>query len=162
MRLKHYAASEHMAFEWDVSYDHLDRYDKPTGFWVSVVGEDDWYNWCKDSEYRVETLENEYDVVLSPDANILIIDTSEGVQSLADEYRLTQRHDASPLQAELYTYPDWARIKSKYDGIIIAPYQWSCRLDVFWYYSWDCASGCIWNTAVIESVTLMSRERQEA
>lgn len=38
--------------------------------------------------------------------------------------------------------------KSVYDG---APYQWECRLDrdTFWYYSWDCASACIWNLQAV-------------
>jgi hypothetical protein len=49
---------------------------------------------------------------------------------------------------------DWRRVASVYDGIIIAPYQWSRRLDggARWYYGWDCASGCIWNATAIARV----------
>jgi hypothetical protein len=40
---------------------------------------------------------------------------------------------------------DWERLAKEYDGVEIAPYQWQRRLsDQRWYYSWDCASGCIW------------------
>ena len=49
---------------------------------------------------------------------------------------------------------DWAEVASKYDGIIISPYQWSLRLDMemMWYYGWDCASGCIWNISAIKEL----------
>lgn len=42
----------------------------------------------------------------------------------------------------------------RYDGIIIAPYVWSLRLDIdfFWYYDWDCASGVIWNSAAVSNL----------
>ena len=47
---------------------------------------------------------------------------------------------------------DWPKVAERYDGIIIAPYQWSRRLDgPMWYYGWDCASGCVWRArAVLE------------
>jgi hypothetical protein len=31
------------------------------------------------------------------------------------------------------------------------------RMGLMWYYGWDCASGCIWDTSVIERVTLEPR-----
>ena len=46
------------------------------------------------------------------------------------------------------------------DGIIIAPYQWYCRMTVDWYYTWDCASGCIWNLDAIESVNAVTAVTQ--
>lgn len=41
---------------------------------------------------------------------------------------------------------DWPRLATEYDGIEIAPYLWERRLseECRWYYSWDCASGCLW------------------
>jgi hypothetical protein len=47
---------------------------------------------------------------------------------------------------------DWGRVAEQYHGIVIAPYQWSLRLDLMWYYGWDCASGCIWDTWIVERV----------
>ena len=47
---------------------------------------------------------------------------------------------------------DFLKVMDEYDGIIIAPYQYSCRLmnsSTAWYYGWDCASGCIWNLGCI-------------
>jgi hypothetical protein len=49
---------------------------------------------------------------------------------------------------------DWKKVKKHYKGIIISPYQWKLRLDtrVFWYYGWDCSSGCIWDLSCITNV----------
>ena len=58
---------------------------------------------------------------------------------------------------------DWKKVKSKYQGIIIAPYQWSCRLnlDSNWYYGWDCASGCIWDLDCIKDFKLITCNVEE-
>ena len=53
-------------------------------------------------------------------------------------------------------YIDWSSTYKNYDGIVIAPYQWNCRYgDHIWYYTWDCASGCIWNIDAIEKIELI-------
>ena len=51
----------------------------------------------------------------------------------------------------------WQDVALDYQGILIAPYQWSLRLDkdFRWYYMWDCASGCIWDLSAIASLTLL-------
>lgn len=52
---------------------------------------------------------------------------------------------------------DWLKVKQKYQGIIIAPYQWKCRMaqETKWYYGWDCASGCIWDLDCIDEFKLI-------
>lgn len=42
---------------------------------------------------------------------------------------------------------NWAKVAENYDGIEIAPYIYKARMGHFWYYGWDVASGCIWNTS---------------
>lgn len=42
---------------------------------------------------------------------------------------------------------DWSKVAEHYDGIEIAPYIYKARMGHFWYYGWDVASGCIWNTS---------------
>lgn len=51
-----------------------------------------------------------------------------------------------------YEYIDWASVCRAYQGIVISPYFWSRRMGPMWYYSWDCASGVIWDADAIESV----------
>ena len=43
---------------------------------------------------------------------------------------------------------DWPRVASDYAGIEICPYLSSKRMDEdsFWYYGWDVASGCVWDS----------------
>jgi hypothetical protein len=43
-----------------------------------------------------------------------------------------------------------------WDGLEIAPYLHRMRLSSFsWYYTWDCASGCIWNASRV-SIKLLN------
>lgn len=136
-------------------------YMKPNGFWVSVAGPDDWPAWCRREEFRVDTLEHRSVVVLADDANILHISTPEQL----DEFHLKFCVDdvdfprsrpwmfEAGLDERKYWSLDWAAVAQQYQGVIIAPYQWPRRLDVMWYYGWDCASGCIWDLDAIVSVT---------
>lgn len=56
---------------------------------------------------------------------------------------------------------NWPMVADRYQGIVIAPYLWSRRMDGgLWYYGWDCASGCIWDAAAVASVT--ARQAAEA
>lgn len=152
--LKHYARGDFAGLDRDYDYSRRRvRDDKPTGFWVSVQGPDDWYEWCTREEFCVSDLSNEYDVTLAPGANVLRIDNLGDLEDLTYRYpALTAEWRRSSVWAD-ERYPDWPRIAAEFDGIIIAPYQWAARLDLFWYYAWDCASGCIWNLDAIESVT---------
>lgn len=49
-----------------------------------------------------------------------------------------------------YLAIDWSAVAAQYGGILIAPYQWKRRLELTWYYGWDCASGCAWDLSLIE------------
>lgn len=157
--LKHYAADEGMTF--DPAYDYSTRQgrdDKPTGFWVSVAGEDDWHRWCTSNGFRTDALANEYDVTLALDARILHIASLHALKDLARRYPAPVPEWRKGSLWTDYAYPDWQDIATEHDGIIIAPYQWPARYDLSWYYGWDCASGCIWNLDVIASVTPASAE----
>lgn len=158
MKLKHYARTSKFDLirDWDYS-TYPPRGDKPSGFWVSVEGEDDWKSWCSDEEYYLEWIENEFDVALSESANILHLSSAEELLKFTQDYRDSST-DTEFIRVMGHDYNvaiRWTDLYSQYDGIIIAPYQWTCRLgfDTPWYYSWDVASGCIWNLDVIDSVT---------
>jgi hypothetical protein len=59
---------------------------------------------------------------------------------------------------------EWRKVAERFDGIIIAPYIWQRRLDLesSWYYSWDCASGCIWNASAVREIVPMYESLVEA
>ncbi len=135
---------------------------KPRGLWVSDDAcEDNWRTWCEDEGFRLGDLVCVTDIMLKPDASVLVISTAEEIDAF------TRRWAVHPFPGnELNMFIDWPCVRTLYAGLIITPYIWSRRLsirpgdlDAMWYYSWDCASGCIWDPAAIESVRLREREK---
>jgi len=114
---------------------------KPEGLWVSVEGADDWRTWCEAENYALDCFEFTHEITLSHAARILRLTSEEEVRSFG-------RNHAN----EQYGNIDWKPIAEKYQGIIITPYQWTCRFSEQWYYTWDCASGCIWDASAIVKV----------
>lgn len=153
------AASEAVLYHYSPTpfvYDPLHIYDpkmghfKPSGLWVSVEGTDDdwgWKQWCEMEEWNNGGLAHRVEIILRPDANILRLSTVAEMHTFTHCY--TDRlHRIYGMHGQI----DWTRVMSQHDGIIIAPYHYSLRLSMGWYYPWDCASGCIWNTAAIQEV----------
>ena len=122
---------------------------KPYGLWVSTPGEDDWPSWCRSEEFGLDRLRYETKIRISDESRFLII---EDVQSLRS---LTKRYICIVCRREFdrLGHINWKLVAAEYDGIIISPYQWECRLHetTDWYYGWDCASGCIWRFNAVEA-----------
>ena len=130
------------------------RLDKPHGLWFSAGdGEDGWRAWCEAEGFAMDRLSVSTEIVLGPRARVFLVSDATGLRALGDRYR---RQHAAAVPGSLQCQasgPDWRRIGMEYDAVVIAPYIWECRLeeDTSWYYSWDCASGCVWNTDVVET-----------
>ncbi len=104
---------------------------KPLGFWYSVDG--DWERWCTSDQH--DWLEGHWrHTVELGQENILRISCAAEIDSFH------RRYSVSSYRVK------WNVVANQYDGIQIAPYIGERRLDgeTSWYYSWDCASGCIW------------------
>jgi hypothetical protein len=150
LALRHYDSGP---LELDRSWAYAaGQRDKPDGFWVSVEGEQDWKSWCKQSGFYPRELQAEHVVTLGPGANILYLSTVAELDTFNKEYGLPNR-DRHQYSFSVHEYVDWRGLTLDYDGLIIAPYQYSRRMKFGWYYGWDCASGCIWNLDAIESLT---------
>lgn len=168
MRLLHYAEAP-TVLDRGRTYDqrNLRGTGKPDGLWVSVEGEDDWKGWCEAEAFALHCLEYVHEVTLTEGANVLMISTGKELEafhaqwSVEDEFnrKMAERErdlwGADLARAERFRrnhWPvQWKKVAAEYDGIIIAPYLWSHRLDgPFWYYGVDCASGCIWNLDAID------------
>ena len=108
---------------------------KPLGLWYSVDGS--WEEWCADNMPKWIAGKIVYDVELG-DERILALRTIDEILAFDAEYA------RAVFGCDFLTFPEWQRVAEDYDGIEIAPYCWELRLDLHWYYSWDCASGCIW------------------
>lgn len=123
---------------------------KPSGFWISVDGnEDGWADWCRDADWRNDWT-HAYRVELKPDADLLPLETAMQIREFNDRYSAPIRTGVDVMMI------DWAKVADNWDGIFITPYQHSLRFDceMHWYYGWDCASGCVWNSDVIQSIEL--------
>lgn len=114
---------------------------KPRGTWYAR-GED-WANWMRsESPDWFESYNHAYWLDLNY-SKILRINTKEKFLDFEKTY-LEQDNS-------YYSRPmiNWARVTKDYHGIEIIPYFWQFR-NKDWYYPWDIASGCIWNSDAIK------------
>lgn len=161
MRLEHYAAQpfRHPLVGTRDQASGL----KPRGLWVTDMDcETNWLSWCRGGNWNLEGVRYRHEVILRQDHNILMLTSEIEIKRLTRDYALDPirsagaRVDLTQRRPGMFRDIDWPRLARLYDGILITPYIWSCRLDpeTFWYYGWDCASGCIWNPQAIESISL--------
>lgn len=153
MRLVHYNKNgvweQRFNGEKDFPQPHPDHDGfKPKGLWVSVEGPHDWRWWCEAEQFRVDNLAHAFEIVLKPEARILMIDSLPAIDAFH------RKHAVRPPRIPSMAVIDWQEVARHWDGIIIAPYQWERRLAIefMWYYGWDCASGCIWSMSAVQSV----------
>lgn len=130
---------------------------KPHGFWFSVEGEDDWKSWCEAESFHLESLAYPHEVVLAPAANILRLTNAFDIDLFTEQF--SKPCEWSSTRRDI----DWLKVANIYQGIIIAPYIWQRRMSehTFWYYGWDCASGCVWDIRAVQSVTPSDSEATE-
>jgi hypothetical protein len=128
---------------------------KPCGLWITPHGqEDNWIDWCITEDFHVNRYTNAHEVIFSPTANLLTMSTPQELDSFTDEYGIDLATSTRLKLNGKYNHTcDWERVAEKWDGILITPYIWE-RRRTMWYYSWDCASGCIWRASAIEKITL--------
>lgn len=136
---------------------------KPNGFWLSDEsrGAYGWRQWCKSEGFRLWGFRYEHHIELADDAKILYLRTAKDIDDFSEEYKLDDELNRRMAEIGNSIYHiDWKRVAKKYHGIIITPYQWSQRLGRHsWYYSWDCASGCIWNRRAIKSIEMVKEHK---
>lgn len=126
-------------------------FEKPKGLWVSVDGENDWRAWCESEKFNLENFVYRNVVKLARPDLLLWVNSRESMLELMGRYSF---RGAIDRQSGIR----WDLVASIYAGVVIAPYMWSSRMDhrTPWYYTWDCASGCIWDPGVIEDIEVLS------
>lgn len=155
----HYASSP-FTFDPARTYEQNEprTFGKPNGFWVSIPGDDDWPTWVRDNMSHIR-LNHTYRVTLSDTAAIHYITNDFALDAFTGEFAVKTDYERRWHENHQARWPiDWRQVAKDCDGIIIAPYQWSRRMSLDWYYGWDCASGCIWNLSAIASVELVGAE----
>ena len=144
-------------------------FSKPIGFWVSPDTEDGWESWCRGHDSHLERLAVKSRVVVSPTAKIMRIKNFDELNAFVDCYYGADisesfcRHGLPGAMKN--TMIDWHRVYKDWDGILIIPYLFRFSLlgvtRYYWYYTWDCASGCIWNLDAIEAIERVKTEGSE-
>lgn len=107
---------------------------KPSGFWYEVDG--GWRDWCASEMPKWLTGKTVYRLDLDGERILTI-------RNVADFDVFDLRYSVGDDEKR-YRRPDWGVVAKDFDGIEIAPYLWERRMNVMWYYGWDCASGVIW------------------
>lgn len=126
----------------------LSSFSKPRGFWITDDSEHCWASWCRVQSFNLFSLERVHEVELD-ESRILFARDALDLDAFTERYGCLAR-----------SYPaigsgpaiDWNRVASEFAGIIITPYVWSRRMELNWYYGWDCASGCIWDVSAVLGV----------
>ena len=133
--------------------------EKPKGLWYGCGGV--WIEWLRKNPEMANMLKR---------ANYLYeIKLGEEVIQISndDEFGDFQSYHAFSLEWApdiIETAVDWKGLQEEeYNGIEICPYNPGRRshYDSRWYYGWDVASGCIWNSAGISEVRLLAERGEQ-
>jgi len=126
------------------SYKQKEYHFKPNGLWYAFG--DSWHDWCSMEQPEWCAGDN-YEIIFPLMKNLLRISTPHQLLKFTEEYKgsLPGYSDQFPNDT---SYINWQKVANNYDGIEINPYLFSMRMDdrASWYYAWDVASGCVWNT----------------
>jgi len=123
---------------------------KPKGLWYGIGAS--WVDWIRNEQ---PDWEEDYTHIINVDlSKIKVIRNYQELIEFNDEYGTKEKSSADI---------DWMKVSKDYSGIEIAPYIYKARYDreVFWYYAWDVASGCIWNSDAIINVTKLNDKPQD-
>ncbi len=129
---------------WKTPSDEREYSYKPAGMWYSAGTS--WLEWA--GIEMPDMIHDNIDVVEVDTAKMRVITTLPELDAFNQEYT-----DRARRLEGLSGFLDWPKVKAKYGGVEIAPYQWDRRLDTgfMWYYTWDVASGVIWDKSVLLS-----------
>lgn len=141
---------------------------KPNGFWLDVNGS--WKRWCDSVQFRPDNLRYRHTVTVSDASRVLFLRKAKDVDAFTYRYghdlsgnirflQSSEETDAfarsygrdlfADIQKQFSNYIRWDEVAEKYSGIIVNPYFRSRSRTYLWYYGWNCAGGCIWDTGVI-------------
>ncbi len=131
---------------------------KPNGLWLSDEGDLGWKRWCELEKWGTHTLRFE---------TKFLCDTSKWLvlRSTEELWAFTKREVAKLPDAPSGTgLIDWPRVQGAFSGILITPYNWDMRHSskASWYYTWDCASACVWDLSTIQPLKNVQTNRGKA
>jgi hypothetical protein len=141
---------------------------KPNGLWFDV--DESWKRWCNATQFRLEDLRYRHTVTILDTSRILFLRNAKDIDAFTCRYgrnlsghiqllnstedinaftRQYGRDLFSDIQGQFSNYIMWREVAERHSGIIIDPYSRTRSLTYLWYYGWNCAGGCIWDTSLI-------------
>lgn len=131
---------------------------KPIGFWYSCRNY--WYDWVISEDMthflhkyiiQVNIKNNITTNIHNKDPNKLLV-----IRSLKDFDLFTNTY-----KIKISDNINWIKVSKDFGGIEICPYL-EKRRHAHWYYGWDVASGCIWNTdSIIKNIKLIYEKNKD-
>jgi hypothetical protein len=114
---------------------------KPNGFWFGV--RDSWIDWMEGEAPHWKG-DNLYSLDID-ESKCLVIETNEQFLEFSKKYR---------TKGNIGNVINWKEVAQDHSGIVIKKYFDEYRMDTThaWYYTWDAASGCVWDNTAISSV----------
>ena len=129
---------------------------KPNGVWYGCG--DSWLKWISmNMTSRLDKVNYVYELELDQEF-VLTITNAKEFKTFEWEYwgaapwqKRGGWSDSGPPDGQ-YERIDFNLLAGQYDGIEICPYLPEFRMSTSnWYYSWDVASGCLWNSEALVS-----------
>ncbi len=141
---------------------------KPNGLWFDVNGS--WKRWCEAVQFRLEDLRCCHTVTILDTSRVLFLRNEKDIDVFTRQYGRDISSHIQPLQSpedlnafarqyrsdlfgdilgQFSNYIMWGEVAETYSGIIINPYSRARSQTYLWYYGWNCAGGCIWDTSVV-------------
>ncbi len=138
---------------------------KPNGLWFGV--NESWERWCESTQFRLEKLRYRHRVTILDTSRILFLRNAKEIDAFTRKYahnlsghiRLLQNAGEfasqygsdlfGEIQKQFSNYIMWEEVAEKHSGIIISPYSRARSLTYLWYYGWNCAGGCVWDSSLI-------------
>lgn len=134
---------EPLALRREVVPQRLDWWPhKPRGLWYACGR--GWMTWAVNANWNA-AFNFVYRLRIN-DACLLRVTSLDEFEAFEDVYATVKVRDM--------LFPDWRQIAAEgFVGFEICPF-WKARY-ITWYYTWDVASGCIWDTRAICDVERM-------
>lgn len=126
---------------------------KPYGLWHGCGNE--WLEWVG-SEMPQWIGKYIYAIELNED-NILKITNDDEFDAFERTYGSSKEYIYGGVSKI-----DWKKVAQNYGGIEICPYRHSKRMSSDWYYGWDVASGCTWDSGSIKSLKLIGQASNDS
>ena len=129
---------------------------KPNGLWYECQdgSSETWKEFCTIGLSKGYQYDSTYNVVLKDDGYYILHITDERhFEKFYEMYSVNHPADQDGSKG-FDKMIDWPKVAEHYAGIEICPYLSKKRHDddSFWYYGWDVASGCVWDSSGIKEL----------